>query len=58
METAGDGSADVTLAGDTGTFVLLMYGRLGLDSAIAAGFFKAEGSLEFIPAFDHWLEGH
>ena len=58
METSGDGSADVTLAGDTGTFVLLMYGRLTLDSAIAADLFQAEGALELIPAFDHWLEGH
>ena len=58
METSGDGSADVTLAGDTGTFVLLMYGRLTLDSAIAAGLFKAVGDLEMIPEFDHWLEGH
>jgi len=58
METSGGGSADVTLAGDTGSFVLLMYGRLTLDSAIAAGLFKAEGGQELIPAFDHWLQGH
>ena len=58
METSGDGSADVTLAGDTGSFVLLMYGRLTLDSAIAAGLFKAEGGLALISDFDHWLEGH
>jgi uncharacterized protein (TIGR03083 family) len=58
METQGEGSANLTLAGDTGTFVLLMYGRLTLDSAIAAGRLKGEGDLGLVPDFDRWLEGH
>lgn len=58
METSGDGSANLTLASDTGAFVLLMYGRLTLDSAKAAGRLMVEGDLELIPAFDRWLEGH
>ena len=57
METAGDGSANITLAGDTGTFVLLMYGRLRLESAIATGGFHAKGNLGLVPGFDRWLEG-
>ena len=58
METPGEGSANLTLAGDTGTFVLLMYGRLTLDSVIAAGSFKAEGDLGLVPDFDRWLKKH
>ena len=58
METQGEGSANLTLAGATDTFVLLMYGRLRLGSAIAAGGFKAKGDRELIPDFDRWLEGH
>ncbi|MCH8280564.1 MAG: maleylpyruvate isomerase N-terminal domain-containing protein [Chloroflexi bacterium] len=57
MEPAGDGSANLTLAGDTGTFILLMYGRLRLESAIATGGFDAKGNLGLVPGFDRWLEG-
>ena len=58
MEPAGEGSADLTLAGDTSTFILLMYGRLKLESSISSGRFKAEGDLGIIPNFDRWLEGN
>ena len=57
MEPAGDVSANLTLAGDTGTFILLMYGRLRLESAIATGGFDAKGNLGLVPGFDRWLEG-
>ncbi len=58
LETLGEGSANLTLAGATDAFVLLMYGRLRLGSAIAAGRFKAKGGLALVPDFDRWLEGH
>jgi uncharacterized protein (TIGR03083 family) len=58
METQGAGPANLTLAGATDTFVLLMYGRLRLGSSIAAGRFTAQGDRELIPDFDRWLEGH
>ncbi len=58
METPGEAPANLYMRGDPGTFILLMYGRLSLDSAIAAGSFKAEGDLELVPDFDRWLEGH
>jgi len=57
LETAVEAPASVSLSCDTGTFVLLMYGRLSLDSAMAAGRLKAEGDLELVPDFDRWLEG-
>ncbi len=57
MEHAGEGPANLTLAGDTSTFILLMYGRLSLDSAIATGGFDAKGNMGLVPSFDRWLEG-
>ena len=57
MEPAGDGSANLTLAGDTSTFILLMYGRLRLETAIATGGFDAKGDPGLVPGFDLWLEG-
>ena len=38
-------------------FVLLMYGRLTLGSAMAADRLVAEGDPDLISAFDRWLEG-
>ena len=58
MEPPGEALANLYVRGDTGTFVLLMYGRFCLDSAIATGSFKAEGNLELVPDFDRWLKGH
>jgi uncharacterized protein (TIGR03083 family) len=55
METQGEGSANLTLAGATDTFVLLMYGRLRLGSAVAAGRLKAKGDRGLVPDFDRWL---
>ncbi len=58
METSGDASAVLTLAGDADVFVLLMFGRLSLDATITKRLFRATGSLDLVPAFDHWLESH
>jgi len=58
METPGEGPANLTLAGATDTFMLLMYGRLKLGSAVAAGRLKAKGDRKLIPDFDRWLDGH
>ena len=58
MEPPGETQADLCVRGDAGEFVLLLYGRLSLDSAIATGSFKAEGNVELIHDFDRWLEGH
>ena len=59
MEPSGEAPANLYVrGGDTEAFILLIYGRLSLDSAIAAGSFKAEGDLELVPDFDRWLAGH
>ncbi len=58
IEPSRDGAANLILSGDSGFFVLLMYGRLTVASALAAGLFTVEGDLGLIPDFDHWLAGH
>ncbi len=58
LETAVKAPASVSISCDTGTFVLLMYGRLSLDSAMAAGRLTAKGDPELVSAFDRWLAGH
>lgn len=57
MESSSEESADLTLSGNASTFVLLVYGRLTVASALAAGLFTAEGDLGLVPDFDRWLEG-
>lgn len=57
VEAPGEEQADLTLTGSSSTFMLLMYGRHAVGSALAAGLFAAEGDLGLIPAFDRWLEG-
>ena len=57
MEDLGEGPANVTFRCDTESFALLMYGRLTLDSALAAGRLTAEGDRGLIPDFDRWLKG-
>ena len=51
-------AADVTFRCNTDTFVLLMYRRLSLDAAIAAGRLAADGDLDMTAAFKAWLEGN
>jgi len=58
IESSRDGAANLILSGDSGVFVLLLYGRLTIDSAMAAGYFTAQGDLGLIPDFDRWLDGH
>ena len=56
LEAAVGAPADASISCDTGTFILLLYGRLSLASAKAAGRLKAEGDPGLIADFDQWLE--
>ena len=58
MEYSSEESADLTLSGNASTFVLLIYGRLTVASALAADLFTAEGDLGLVPDFDRWLKGN
>ena len=51
MVPAGSGTAEVTFACDAGTFVLVAYGRLTLQEALADGRISAEGDPELVAAF-------
>jgi putative sterol carrier protein len=57
MEDAGGTTADVTIRCDTETYVLLVYGRLNLEAAIAAGRLTIEGERHLAMAFGQWFRG-
>ncbi len=58
LEAAVETPAKVWVTCDTSTFVLLMYGRLSLGSAMDARRLAAEGDPDLVSAFDSWLAGH
>jgi uncharacterized protein (TIGR03083 family) len=49
--------ADVTFRGEAETFVLVLYGRLTLEAALAMGHLVAEGEPGLVAAFARWLKG-
>jgi uncharacterized protein (TIGR03083 family) len=57
IEDAGGTTADVTIRCDTETYVLLVYGRLNLEAAIAAGRLTIEGDRHLAMAFGQWFRG-
>ena len=57
LEPVDATQADVTFCCATEPFVLLLYGRLPLPDAIAAGHITAEGATELIPTFAQWFRG-
>ena len=50
-------SADVTFRCDTGNYVLMMYGRLEVERAIADGRLLVEGSVDRAKHFNTWFKG-
>lgn len=57
LEPAGAAMANLTVRCETDTFVLMMYKRLSLQKATAAGRASADGESGLIADFDHWLTG-
>ena len=57
MEDAGGTTANVTVCCDTETYVLLVYGRLNLEAAIASGRLTIEGDRHLAMAFGQWFRG-
>jgi uncharacterized protein (TIGR03083 family) len=57
MDDAGDATARVTMRCDTETYVLLVYGRLNLEAALASGRLTIEGDRELALAFGQWFRG-
>lgn len=58
LEASVEGPADLYVSGDTSTFILMVYDRLSLESAIFIGNFTAEGDLKLAADFDRWLAVH
>jgi uncharacterized protein (TIGR03083 family) len=57
MDDAGAATARVTMRCDTETYVLLVYGRLDLEAALASGRLMIEGERELAIAFGQWFRG-
>ena len=56
MEPAGTTGADVRCHCDAETFVLLMYGRLTSQTAVASGRLVVKGPREPMPTFGPWFK--
>ncbi len=56
-EPAGSEPADVTFRCNTGTYILLIYGRLDVEGAIATGKLAVDGSREQATSFTAWFQG-
>ena len=54
---SGDGPADVVFRGSTGNYILLMFGRLQVEQALASGRLTAEGSADQAKNFNAWFPG-
>ena len=52
-----DGPIDLTVNCDANTYLLLAYGRLDLDAAVAAGRLPATGSGDLLGRFARWMVG-
>ena len=56
-DPVGSEPADVTFHCNTGTYILLIYGRLAVEGAIAAGRLTVDGSREQAANFTAWFQG-
>ncbi len=57
MEPAEAAEANVTFRCDTETFVLMMFGRLTLDAAVAANRLEVDGDRGLAAEFGRWFPG-
>ena len=53
----GDGQADVTFRCNTSNYILLIYGRLNVERAVAAGRLAIEGPQDQASNFTAWFQG-
>jgi uncharacterized protein (TIGR03083 family) len=57
IEPAGAVVADVTFRGEAETVILVLYGRLTVETAIAVGRLRTEGEPGLVAALAQWLTG-
>ena len=51
------GQADVTFRCDTSTYILLIFGRIGVDEGVSSGRLTIDGSMERAAEFTTWFQG-
>jgi len=56
-ETSGTEDADAAFHGNTGNYILLMFGRLQVERAVADGRLSVDGSMERAKDFNAWFKG-
>ena len=56
-ETSDIEDADATFHGNTGNYILLMFGRLQVERAVADGRLSVDGSMERAKDFNAWFKG-
>ena len=57
VESAGTGKADVTFQCDAETFILVAFGRLTIDTAVAAHRLTIQGDHSLAVEFQTWFPG-
>ena len=57
IQAAGSGQADATFRCDTGNYILLIYGRIGVDQGVTSGKLNIEGPKERAAEFTTWFQG-
>jgi hypothetical protein len=56
-KTSDTEDADATFHCNTGNYILLMFGRLQVERAVADGRLSVEGSMERAKDFNAWFKG-
>ncbi len=57
VEATGTSQADATFRCDTSNYILLIFGRLGVEQSISSGRLTVEGSKERAADFSAWFKG-
>ena len=57
IETPGGGEADAVFRCNTGNYILLIFGRLGVNEASGDGRLDITGSMEQAVNFTSWFKG-
>ena len=57
VQAIGSVQADVTFRCDTGTYILLIFGRVGVDEGVSTGRLNLEGSQDRAVEFTTWFKG-
>jgi len=57
IQAAGTGQADATFRCDTSDYILLIYGRVGVDQGMSSGRLRIDGPKERAAEFTTWFQG-